>query len=224
MKSDPKQFRTRLRAMLAARVFVAAIVALSFLITVAPLGTASSDAAGMMDCCVGKPGHESGSCATGLLESANTAQPASPGSHDRDPASPSDLSLTVVAGAGAEEHCHAPAAGTPASTTVLADPEANLTTAKLELDPVTVEATDVPTAESGLPSVHMVSQPCYEECGACPSGAVRRPKPRDTALPVAGGQMRVCTRGFGRFQPRPVEILRLLVEQTHPRGPPSQTS
>ena len=73
--SDPKQVWMQTRAALVARVFLASIVAASFLITVAPLGAASSDESGLMDCCVGKAGHEGGSCSSGLLASSTEPQP-----------------------------------------------------------------------------------------------------------------------------------------------------
>jgi hypothetical protein len=57
-----------------ARLLVASIVTVSFLITVAPLGTTPSAAAGTMECCVGKAGHEGGACSSGLLTSSTTPQ------------------------------------------------------------------------------------------------------------------------------------------------------
>jgi hypothetical protein len=73
--SDPKQFWIQTRAALVARVFLASIVAASFLITLAPLGAASSDDSGLMACCVGKAGHEGGSCSSGLLAPSTEPQP-----------------------------------------------------------------------------------------------------------------------------------------------------
>ena len=171
----------KLRPLAVARLLVALIATASFLITVAPLGTASSAAAGAMDCCAGKPGHVPGSCATGLLASAKKSQSASYASFDHHPASASELSLAVVAGVGAGEHCHTPAAGTQTSTnTVLAGPEAILPTDEFESGPLTVEATAVPTAESGLSRVQTVSQPCTENCGACSTSITRRPREQST--------------------------------------------
>lgn len=219
--SDQKQSWMTVRLLAVARLLVASIVTVSFLITVAPLGTSSSAGAGTMDCCVGKPGHEAGSCATGLLESAKTAQSAAPASFDRDPSSTSDFSLAVVAGAGAGEHCHAPAAGTPTLTnTVFAGPEANLTTDEPESVPPTVEATAAPTAESLLPGVHSVSQPCKENCGACSTSFTRRPR-EQSALSFAAGPHQPSV---GRLSPiNDLQIRPLNRKWLHfrPRAPPA---
>lgn len=91
--SDPKQVWMQTRAALVARVFLASIVAASFLITVAPLGAASSDESGLMDCCVGKAGHEGGSCSSGLLASSTEPQP-----EESDDAEDSSASILVEAG------------------------------------------------------------------------------------------------------------------------------
>lgn len=72
--SDPKQYRMQTRAAIGARLFLAAVVASSFLISFAPLGTASSEEIGLMDCCVGKAGHEGGSCSSGILTSSAETQ------------------------------------------------------------------------------------------------------------------------------------------------------
>lgn len=170
-----------MRLLAVARLFVALIVTVSFLITVAPLGAASSATSGPMDCCAGKPGHVPGSCDTGLQASTKKSQSASYASFDHHPTSTSEFSLAVVAGVGAGEHCHTPAAGTPTSiNTVLPGPEASLTTDEFESGPLTVEAAAVPTAESGLPRVHTVSQPCTENCGACSTSITRRPREQST--------------------------------------------
>ena len=93
--SDPKHVWMQTRAALVARVFLASIVAASFLITLAPLGAASSDASGLMDCCVGKAGHEGGSCSSGLLASSTEPQP-----EESDDAEHSSASILVEAGGG----------------------------------------------------------------------------------------------------------------------------
>lgn len=167
-----------MRLLAVARLFVASIVTVSFLITVAPLGTASFAAGGPMDCCVGKPGHVPGSCETGLQASSKKSQSAS---FDHHPASTSEFSLAVVAGVSEGEHCHKPAAGTPTSTkTVLAGPEVILTIDDVESGALTVEAIAVPANQSGLPSLHTVSQPCAENCCACSTSITRRPREQST--------------------------------------------
>src|SRR5688572_4260575 len=93
--SDPKQFWMQTRAALVARVFLASIVAASFLITVAPLGAASSAEIGLMDCCVGKAGHEGGSCSSGLLASSTEPQP-----EESNDTEDSSSSILVEAGGG----------------------------------------------------------------------------------------------------------------------------
>ncbi len=78
-----------------ARFLVASIVAVSFLITAAPLGTASSDETGVMACCVGKAGHEGGSCSSGLLASATEPQ-----LEEANDAEEPNASILVEAGGG----------------------------------------------------------------------------------------------------------------------------
>jgi hypothetical protein len=93
--SDPKQFWIQTRAALVARVLLASIVAASFLITLAPLGSASSDETGLMACCAGKAGHEGGSCSSGLLASSTEPQ-----SEESDDAEETSASILVEAGGG----------------------------------------------------------------------------------------------------------------------------
>jgi hypothetical protein len=95
VKPDPRHFWIRARTLLVARVLVAAIVAASFLITVAPLGAASSAETGTMACCVGKAGHEGGSCSSGLLASSIEPQPEA-----SDDAKETSAPILVVAGGG----------------------------------------------------------------------------------------------------------------------------
>ena len=94
--SDPKQFWMQTRAALVARVLLAAIVAASFLITLAPLGAASSEAMGLMDCCVGKAGHEEGSCSSGVLASSTEPQPEVFDDADESGAPPSNVTSILM--------------------------------------------------------------------------------------------------------------------------------
>lgn len=207
------------RLLAVAQRLVALVLTASCLITVAPLGTSSSAAACTMDCCDGKPAHEAGSCATGLLESAKTSQPTAPSSFDRDPSSTSDFSIAVVAGAGAGEHCHAAAAPTSTST-VFAGPEATPTTTELELGPVTVEATAAPTAESEFTSVHSVSQPCTENCSACSTSITRRPR-EQSALSFAARSLTPSARRLSPINDLQIRPLNRKWLHFRPRAPPA---
>ena len=82
MTSDQKQSWMKISLRGVARWLVASIVTVSLLIIVAPLGTASSPAAGTMECCVGKAGHEGGACSSGLLTSSATPQSEASGDDD----------------------------------------------------------------------------------------------------------------------------------------------
>ena len=73
MSSGPKQQPTHSPAVSVARAFLATIVALSFFTTVVSVGTASSAGLDTMACCIGKPGHESGTCSSGLLGASQQA-------------------------------------------------------------------------------------------------------------------------------------------------------
>jgi hypothetical protein len=221
MTSDLKQGWTQTRTALVARLLVASIVTASFLITVAPLGTASSAATGTMDCCVGKPGHVPGSCSTGLLASSKKSHFESPTSFDNDPASPSASSLAIVAEAGAGEHCHTPAAGTPTSTnTVIAAADARSTTTELESGSLTVEATAAPTAESGLASVHSVSQPCTKNCSACSTSITRRPH-EESAISFAARPHPPLVRRLSPINDLHIRPLDRKWLHFLPRGPPA---
>jgi len=79
VKSDRKQSWMKICLRGVARLLVASIVTVSFLITVAPLGTTTSAAAGTMECCAGKAGHEGGACSSGLLTSSTTPEPEASG-------------------------------------------------------------------------------------------------------------------------------------------------
>ncbi len=72
--SDSKQFSMQTRAALVARVLLASLVAASLLTTLASLSTVSSAETGVMACCVGKTGHEGGSCSSGILTSSAETQ------------------------------------------------------------------------------------------------------------------------------------------------------
>ena len=74
MSSGPKQHPIQSLAVSVARALLATIVALSFFTTVVSVGTASSAGSDTMACCIGKPGHESGSCSS---RSARASQEAS---------------------------------------------------------------------------------------------------------------------------------------------------
>lgn len=220
MTSDLRQGWRQTRTALVADLLVASIVTASFLITVAPLGTASA-ATGTMDCCVGKPGHVPGSCATGLLASSKKSHFESPASFDNDPASSSAFSVAVVPKAGAGQHCHAPATGPPTSTnSVFAGAEATSTTTELASGSLTVEATAAPTSESGLTSIHSVNQPCTKNCSACSTGITRRPHEQSALSFAARPHLALVRRPspINDLQIRPLngKWLQLL-----PRGPPA---
>lgn len=96
MTSDRKHFWMKVRLLAVARLLVASIVTASFLITVAPLGTASSAPDGMKDCCIGKPGHEAGACSSGLL--ASSGDPHHSVADDSEVASETSSALMAVSG------------------------------------------------------------------------------------------------------------------------------
>ncbi len=211
----------KVRPLAVARLLVASIVTASFLITVAPLGTASSAATGTMDCCIGKPGHETGSCATGLPASSEKSHFESPASFDNDPAAPSAFSLAVVAEAGAGEHCHSPAAGTPAPThTIFAGAETTSTTTELESGTLIVAAAAGPTAESELTGVPSVSQPCPKNCSACATILTQRPR-EQSALSFAARPHALLVRRLSPINDLQIRPLNRKWLHLLPRGPPA---
>ncbi len=210
----------RVRLLAVARLLVASIVTASFLITVAPLGRGSSAATGTMDCCVGKPGYVPGSCATGLIASSKKSQVESPASFDNDSGSPSAFSLAVVAEAGAGEHCHAPVAVIPTSTNAVAAAVATSPTTEPESGSLTVEASAAPTAESGLTSVHSVSQPCTENCSACSTSITRRPR-EQSDLSFAATPHTPLVRKLSPINDLQIRPLNSKWLHLLPRGPPA---
>ena len=170
MSSGPIQHPIQSLAVTVSRALLAIVVALSFFTTVVSVGTASSAGAATMACCIGKPGHESGSCSTGLLEPVRKPQLDPEVLCGQDPAPPptarslkgTDVEAEAVDGG----HCslHAPSAGdVPSDSAKRSEPEATL--AKSE--------------KSNLPDIHILSSPCPGECGTCSVSYTRRPRPRE---------------------------------------------
>ena len=174
MKVGPDQQRVQSRVMLIGRAVLAASLALSFLAVLVPLGRASGS--GLMACCVGKAGHESGSCSTGLIESGGQTQvPQAP-----LPKTRSGRFANVKGGVGSGEHCSHTTANDQSAVA-----EAPKTTEKSE-------STSASNTSSSS-SIHSVTTTCPGECGTCSVSYTRRPRPREQSTQSSIGSPRLSS-------------------------------
>jgi hypothetical protein len=180
MNKGPFQQRAQSRAVSIGHPVLAAILTLSFLAVLLPLG-ASADNSGLRACCIGKAGHETGSCSTGLIQSDGQTQvlEVSP------PKAKSKSFANVKGGAGAGEHCslHASTGDDPDAMEA-SKPEpvaASNEAAELFAPSNTSEESQPVTSTNGFDSlsIHSVSNTCPNECGACSVSYTRRPRPRE---------------------------------------------
>jgi hypothetical protein len=215
MSSGPKQRPIRSLAVPVARALLATIVALSFFTTVVSLSAASSAGAGTMACCIGKPGHEAGSCNSGLLEPARKPQhePEVLCGPETAPATArSSKAIDVEAEAEEGGHCnlHSPSARDVTSN------------AAMQSGP---EATSAKSEKPGFPRIHTLSSPCSAECGTCSVSYTRRPRPREqtTLSSVARPHLHLTRRVLpGDFPP--IKTLNTKWVQLRPRAPPARLS
>ena len=143
---------------------VASLAMLSLLSLFLPLSRASADNSGVKACCIGKAGHDSGSCSTGLLKAANVEF------HVNllvERTAKKKLFANVKAGAGADGHCGSQASSTDEIEAASAAPIEDAS-----------EALSEAAAEPPL-NIHAVSNTCPNECGTCSVSYTRRPRPRE---------------------------------------------
>jgi len=235
MKAGPKEQYVTAWAIPIARGLVAAIVALSFLAFLVPLGSASAGSAGLMACCIGKPGHESGSCSTGLLESPRQPQ-SEPNLSSRQSAPRKVLSIDVTkikSGAGAGEHCslHTQSASenndSPNETSE-PDPASQIAEVQPPLAPsseteeLASEPGSVTSERIGPGKIDALSSPCPMECGTCSVSYTRRPRPRDQSTFSYLPRPRLPTgRRFSSGAFQQIRDLHAKFLQLHPRAPPA---
>lgn len=211
MSSGPKQHPIQSLAVTVARALLTIVVALSFFTTVVSVGSASSAGAASMACCIGKPGHESGSCRTGLLDPARKPPPEPEVLCGQDPAPPTARSIKATdVGAEAVDggHCnlHASSAGDVASNSAK------------QSEP---EATSAKSEKSDLPYIHILSSPCPAECGTC-SVSYTRPRPREQSnlSSLAGPRLRFTRRVLPGDYPK-INTQNAKWMQLRPRAPPA---
>lgn len=212
MSSGPKQHPIQFLAVPVARTVLAGIVTLSFLATVVSLSTTSSAAPGAMACCIGKPGHESGSCSTGLLDTTREPQPESEILCGQQPAQPIALSIKVIDFEAEAEggHCnpHTQSTGeVPSDSTKQSEPE----------------ATSAKSKKSGLPGIQTLSSPCPAKCGTCSVSFTRRPRPREqsTLSSAARPRLHFTRRVIPSDYPQ-IKTLNTKWMQLRPRAPPAR--
>jgi hypothetical protein len=235
MNAGRNQQRAQSQAILVARAVLAATLALSFFTVLAPLGSASAGSSGLMACCIGKPGHESGSCSTGLLDSAKRGrvEPHVSLPVEGTPKKKSFKFGDVKGGAGAGEHC---SLHTQSPTEKTENPKE---TFKPEPGPSIAEVVDPfpispenrdmkaePTSASreptGAGSIDALSSPCPMECGTCSVNYTRRPRPRDqSTLSILPKHPLPLGRRFSSGAFEPIRVLLAKFLQLHPRAPPA---
>lgn len=221
MSSGPKQHPIRSPLVPIARALLATIVALSFFTTVASLGTASSAGTSTMACCIGKPGHESGSCSSGLLETASKPQPV-PEVRSQELASPKVRSSKLVgaeAKAKGSGHCSLHASSdveVPSDAVEKSQPEAI---------PAKSEKSGFLVIHTGHPAIHALSSPCPVECAACSVSYTRRPRTREQSFlsSVARPPLHL-TRSVLASDYAQIRLLNTKWVQLPPRAPPARLS
>ena len=205
MNKGPSQQRAQSRSVSIGRPVLAAILALSFLTALLPLSV-SAGSTGLKACCIGKAGHESGSCSTGLIKSgAQTRVPeVSP------PKERSNLFAKVKGGAGAGDLCH-PSANIDSQTDVT----------EAENAAEQFESTSTSHAGDSL-SIHSVRSTCPAECGACSVSYTRRPRPREqsTQSALVTPRLPSLILVFVRDDQQ-AHLLNWKYSQLQPRAPPA---
>jgi hypothetical protein len=224
MSSGPKQHLIRSLAVSVCRALLATLVAVSFFATTVSVGAASSGAAGMMACCIGKTGHDSGSCSSGLLVPVKKPQPepevlcgqetGAPETLSTPPA-PAKAASSKISDAGVEVadggHCnlHSPSTRDVTSASPRqSHPEA--TSVKYE------------TAERRV--MHALSNPCSTDCGAC-SVSYARPRPREHSNLSSLARPRLhLTSPLPPSEYPQIKPLKTNLVQLRPRAPPAHCS
>lgn len=206
MNADPAQQRVRSRAISIGRSVLAAILALSFLAGLVPLSNESAGSASLRACCIGKSGHESGSCSTGLIASGTQTR----GLEVSPPKERSNRFAKVKGGAGAGDHCHPPAK---------IDSQRAVTEAENSTEQF--ESTSTSHAGDSL-SIHSVKSTCPTECGTCSVSSTRRPRPREQSTQSAIVTPRLPSQFLVVIGDRQqARLLNWKWSQLQPRAPPT---
>lgn len=213
MSSGPKHNPIQTLTVAVARSLLAAIVALSFFTTVVSIGTAASPVGPGMACCIGKPGHESGSCRSGILEPVSKLQPEPEvlcGQEPAPTATRSSKAVSVKPQAEEGGHCNlhaSPAGDIISDSTRQSEPE----------------ATSDKSAEPGFTVIHALSTPCSAECGTCSVSYTRRPRPREQSTLSSPARPRLHLTASILLSDFPqVKILDTKCVQLRPRAPPAR--
>lgn len=224
MNKGPSQQRAKSRAVSIGRPVLAAILALSFLAVLFPLGALAGNS-GLKACCIGKAGHESGSCSTGLVESRRQTQvpEVSP------PKTQSKSFANVKGGAGADAHCslHTNTGGEPDVVEVIKpDPVSVSKDAVERFEPSnpTEESQSVASSNgSNTLSIHSVSNTCPNECGTCSVNYTRRPRPREQSTLSSIFAPRLPSVVFAFIiDDQQARLLNWKWSQLQPRAPPAR--
>lgn len=196
LKTRPKQISAGVvsLAKVAARVVVAACLALSFFASLLPL-RAFADA-GEMACCAGKAGH----CSSGLVAQQQAK-----------PKSKPEPEPELMCG-------EKPAAGEGKASADAITDDAEIIVANEEAQDAATSSTSVATA--ALQSATL-TKPCPADCRAGAAGVVRQPRPREIALLSKNNRGSLPEQANWKphsLQPNLAAAATL--KRSRPRGPP----
>lgn len=224
MKADRIQQGSRSWAMSIGRALMASVVLLSLLSFLLPLIRASANS-GLKACCVGKAGHETGSCSTGLLQAASVE------SHVSLPLAQTPVAGTaktniftnVRGGAGAAGHCSSHASSSNDSDEPLSSQPAAIISSQPAV--IISEPASAPPATSSKSvslNIRAVGSTCPNECGMCSVSYTRRPRPREqSAQSSAVRPQSTALIGLIVSDHLAVRELNFKWSQSPPRAPPA---
>ena len=200
----------------AARVFVAACLVLSFFAALLPLrASANADA---MACCAGKAGH----CNSGLV-AKQQAKPEP--KREPKPAPKAEPKPELMCGqkpaAGEGDALDAGDAVEAIDATQPITVDAELTDANENAPDATKSS--LPDATTALQSAAL-TKPCPADCRAGAAGVVRQPRPREIAL--LSKNIRASLPEQANWNPRSAETnpaAAATLKRSRPRGPPSSS-
>ena len=196
MHRDPKQPRFIAACNAFARYAAAIILVLSFLGPLVTIGEAAATESELMACCIGKVGHESGTCDAGLTAESPNA-----------PAEDGELLCGL-------------------QTTSATVPLATLTHEVVVEAHHCSSSEEINSDKLKTPNrttyFQVPTQPCSSECGACTSAFSRRPRSREHAhLPFQVKMSQLPTLHLLRSRPSHVRVLTTTWRNIQPRAPPT---
>lgn len=193
-----------------ARAFVAALLIVVLLGGVAPFSTFPATAVCTMECCVGLPPHETGSCHMNM--SAGT-----PGPHETEACAMTEATDEVTGGAMGMEDSHS----SFEAVTIDASDHCNR---KSTAEGARFPSTNDPHTQASL-AAQSLTKPCPPECGTGVMGFAQLQRSRDTSALADALRPRPPTIARqSRFIEANLFTTTALHKRVRPRGPPPSFS